>query len=61
MQSLKATGQTLLENIKTVVNLFVRRIGCSSTLRLLMSPYLMKRVTRVGPGAALKRSSSCWC
>ena len=61
MQSLKATGQTLLENIKTVVNLFVRMIGCASTLRLLMSPYLMKHVTRVGPGAALKRSSSCWC
>ena len=51
----------MLENIKTVVNLFVRMIGCASTLRLLMSPYLMKRVTRVGPGAALKRSSSCWC
>lgn len=61
MVSLKAMGQTLLENIKTVVNLFVRMISCKSTLRLLMSHYLMKRVTRVGSGAALNRSSSCWC
>ena len=61
MTSLKAMGQTLLENIKTVINLFVRMIGCKSTLRLLMSHYLMKRVTRVGAGAALNRSSSCLC
>ena len=51
-------GQQLLENIKTVINLFMRMINCPSVLRLIMSHYIMKRTTRVRARCGLNSSSS---
>ena len=51
-------GQQLLENIKTVINLFMRMINCPSVLHLIMSHYIMKRTTRVRARCGLNSSSS---
>ena len=43
---MKTVGQTVMENVKTAVNLFVRLILCSYSRNIILNGYLLHRTTR---------------